>query len=291
MRDHREANRGAGRHDEVLGADQGRRSPDDGDGKDEGPRDLYLEDAVVQLVGKRALGELLRGELGPEADARHARFYSWWARELRMAQVPEEAAETDRLAAAWAERMIARLAAERGRLRLAGAAPAIRGVSEVPAAPYEAGDAAEREPGSLRGCVDASLRSRWAPLVDLAAAAGVGRELWDEPCAELIAIPDDLPRARYLALRVAGDSMTPLLHAGDRVLVKVGARPVRDAVVVARRPDDGYVIKRVSHLAPDAIELASLNPDYPPFWLRRDQRLLVGTVVMRWCAHEAAVMR
>src|SRR5438067_6727057 len=90
------------------------------------------------------------------------------------------------------------------------------------------------------------------PLYDLAVAAGVGRELWDEaPDAWLAlgaSLGDDvarLPAGSHLALRIAGDSMEPLMHTGDTVLVARG-RPLRaGTVVVARQPDDGYVCKRV----------------------------------------------
>ena len=125
-----------------------------------------------------------------------------------------------------------------------------------------------------------------APRFDLGIAAGAGRVLWDEPCDSWVSIPPELPRGRYVALTVKGDSMLPLLHSGDIVLVKLGPDAVRDTVVVARRPDDGYVVKRVGRVTPAQLELVSLNPDFPtPIIVDRDEGAVTGTVVLRWCGH------
>jgi phage repressor protein C with HTH and peptisase S24 domain len=94
-----------------------------------------------------------------------------------------------------------------------------------------------------------------------------------------------LPDARYLALRVVGTSMAPMLRSGDVVLVRADARG-RDVragrVVVARHPDDGYVCKRVQAVGAREVVLASLEPGHPPVRLPRDPALVVGTVVAAW---------
>jgi phage repressor protein C with HTH and peptisase S24 domain len=125
--------------------------------------------------------------------------------------------------------------------------------------------------------------------VDLAVAAGVGRELWDEPAEAWLALAPSLgvepPPGRYLALRVAGDSMEPVMHTGDTVLVALG-RPLRPgAVVVARRPEEGYVCKRVRALRPRVAELESLAPGREVIRIPRDDQLVVGQVVAVWCHH------
>ena len=117
--------------------------------------------------------------------------------------------------------------------------------------------------GRFAQVVAAAARVRHAPAMDLSVAAGVGRELWDEPCDRWIPLPESAPDGRYVALRVTGDSMVPLLHDGDTILVKLGDEIVPDSVVVARVPDGGYVVKRVGGVAGSRVELASLNPDYP----------------------------
>jgi hypothetical protein len=41
----------------------------------------------------------------------------------------------------------------------------------------------------------------------------------------------------------------------------------------------------VGRLSRRAIELRSLNPEFATFSIPRESALIVGTVVMRWCAH------
>jgi hypothetical protein len=101
-----------------------------------------------------------------------------------------------------------------------------------------------RASGMIADVLDVAARLRAAPRLDLGAAAGVGRDLWDEPCEQWVRVPDDAPVGSYVSLRVVGESMDPLLHTGDSVLVQVGSRSARDTVVLARVPDAGYVVKR-----------------------------------------------
>lgn len=138
--------------------------------------------------------------------------------------------------------------------------------------------------GLLSQVIDSASAAGSAPLLDLAAAAGAGRELWDAECESWIELPrpPELPRGRYVALRISGESMAPLMHSGDVVLVRLGPRLVRDSVIVARRPDDGYVVKRVGAVRRTAIELRSLNPEFAPVIIPRSESLVVGTVVLRW---------
>jgi hypothetical protein len=145
---------------------------------------------------------------------------------------------------------------------------------------------------TVRGTPSAVLARALAegatPAVELAAAAGGGRELWDEPCDRWLELPDGLPPARYLALRVRGDSMAPVMRSGDTVLVRLdggdGGEVQPGCVVIARHPDAGYVCKRVRRVDADGIALDSLAPDGPSFTLPPDGRLVLGTVVMVWRA-------
>ena len=124
------------------------------------------------------------------------------------------------------------------------------------------------------------------PCVDLAAAAGAGRELWDEPAERWVALPPGpgVPRTRALALRIAGESMAPLLRSGDTVLVELGSSLARGRVVVARHPgvEDGYLCKRVERVGRRELLLASLDPAYGTVTIPRDERLIVGTVRLVW---------
>lgn len=139
--------------------------------------------------------------------------------------------------------------------------------------------------GSPVHVLDVAASERASPVVELGVAAGVGRELWEEPCDTWIELPNDVPNGRYVSLRIIGDSMEPLMHTGDTVLVRVGDPVKKNAVIVARHPEDGYVCKRVAALRPRTIELASLDASRAPITIPRDDRLVVGTVVMVWCSH------
>ena len=123
---------------------------------------------------------------------------------------------------------------------------------------------------------------RSAPLFDMAVAAGGGRELWEEECDSWIALPDDIPDSRYLALRVAGESMRPLLRPRDVILIQLDAHPAVDDIVVARRADDGYVVKRVAGIRANGLELESLNPEYESILISAGERPVLGTVVARF---------
>src|SRR5262249_36808327 len=117
---------------------------------------------------------------------------------------------------------------------------------------------------------------RTAPLVELGVAAGTGRELLDEPCDTRGAPPPDTPAGRYVALRVVGDSMRPLLHSGDVVLVALDASLAAGAVVVARHPEHGYVVKRMGRPGAWGTPLESLNPAYPPLMLPPRPGAVIG---------------
>lgn len=116
----------------------------------------------------------------------------------------------------------------------------------------------------------------------LAIAAGAGLELWDVECSATVDVPEDVARGRYVALRVSGDSMEPLIHSGDLVLVRLDERAVSGTVVVARDPDHGYVVKEVGRLTASGIELRSLNPTYPVLRFGHGAGTVLGTVVLRW---------
>jgi SOS-response transcriptional repressor LexA len=220
-------------------------------------------DQLVALVGKH-LG-LRRGN-SPFDDPR---YLGWLTRELRKRppSAEEWSGETIR---AMRERVLEHGMALRFSVVVHRGACAERG-SVIKAPIGEAVDAAARE-----GCM---------PVVEESVAAGVGRELWDEACERWMERPRELAPARYVAVPVSGDSMRPLMHAGDVVAVKLGPRVRRETVVVARTADDGYVVKCVGEVRRDAIQLTSLNPRYAPIWISRQTNAVLGTVVWRACAH------
>lgn len=229
-------------------------------------RDFITEDVVdflVELVGRRAYERM------DPMDPRNIPFLEWLAREARLRQTAAERRETERQAVLFAERVRRRIAAVHAGDRLR-----VRCVDEAPVS----------YPGADDGA--AAVHERTKPWWDLAVAAGSSRELWDEPPTGFVELPEDLEDGRYVALSVAGDSMAPLLHTGDTILVRLGPELVTDHVIVARHPERGYVVKQVGRVNSMRIELLSLNADYAPLEIPNDAGLVLGTVVLRWCPHE-----
>jgi SOS-response transcriptional repressor LexA len=223
--------------------------------------DEVLADLAIDAIGGATVPALIEEIEDPVLARAQERFFDWLARDLRLRQRAAERVEATERAMLFADQMIARLAATRAHVQMIDAAPA-----------------------SVSRRVASSDLGRWAPLADLAVAAGTGRELWDQECESVVEIPAHSPAGRYVALRVAGDSMTPLLHSGDTVLVKLGPDVSRDSIVVARC-DDGYVVKRVGRIERRELELVSLNPSFPPMRVARETDRVLGTVVLRWCGH------
>jgi SOS-response transcriptional repressor LexA len=207
------------------------------------------------------------GEHGLDpGDAANATFHEWLARDARAGQRSAERRATEARAERFARRMQAIVLGTRLGVAMTLDAPVVRETRH---------DRVVRVVGE-----------RLVPWPELGVAAGVGRELWDEPCERWVELPHTLATGgKYVALTVSGSSMEPALHAGDVVLVSVGGGVRRDSIVVARRPEEGYVVKAVGRLTRRAIELRSLNPEFATFSIPRDEALIVGTVVMRWCAH------
>lgn len=208
-------------------------------------RNEWERDTVVWLAGRRIEAQ---EDIEP---GRHPGFDAWRA-----------AAEREAAAARFAARV---------RARVASAGRGVRLIDRPP------------EPVHAETALASTLGA--APLVELGVAAGTGRELLEEPCEAWVALPPGVPSGRYVALRVVGDSMTPLLHSGDVVLVDLDGTVATGAVVVARHPDHGYVVKRVGRARAWGLPLESLNPAYPMLVLSPGAGTLIGPVVLRWCGH------
>lgn len=234
------------------------------------PRD----ERMATLRGQQLLAELAARAEMERSDSPYfadERVVGWLARETSSSHRSSEGWSATRIRAA-ATRLRARAEAARLKVRLVAGPP-----------PVERAAAS----GMIADVLDAARTMRAAPRLDLGAAAGVGRDLWDEPCEQWVKVPDDAPAGSYVSLRVVGESMDPLLHTGDSVLVQVGSTVARDTVVLARVPDAGYVVKKVGKVTRAQLELQSLNESFPPIVVPRDERTIVGTVVLRWCPHGA----
>jgi hypothetical protein len=229
---------------------------------------------MATLRGQQLLAELAARAEMERSDSPYyvdERVVGWLAREVASPHRSGDDWSAPRIHSA-AARLRARAEAARLKVRLvAGAPPVVHAAA----------------PGMIADVLDVARAMRAAPRLELGAAAGVGRDLWDEPCEQWVHVPDDAPPGSYVSLRVVGESMDPLLHTGDSVLVQVGSAVVRDTVVLARVPDAGYVVKKVGKVTRAQLELQSLNDAFPPIVVPRDERTIVGTVVLRWCPHGA----
>lgn len=240
-----------------------------------------VADRLVQLCAERqatitlsALSEssLAAGNGGSlhSAEVPDAAFHHWRAQEVRACQsIPARRHDVEQ-AATFVVKLVAARRAQEAKLPVTYGAPMVQSIEQ---------------PRALATAVDEYATTRVAPVADFAVAAGTGREMWDEPCTSVLELPEGVPSANYLAVSVHGDSMLPLLHSGDTLLVKRSTEWRKGALVVAHRPDHGYVVKQVGHVTTSAVELTSFNAAYPSVLVPRDTQLLVGDVVLRWCPH------
>ena len=214
----------------------------------------------------RLVGRQLESDNDVDQDISE-RFLKWLANESRSNQTSLERSNTERAAIEFATRMGPRI-------------KALRIDRRMPRQPLR-----RRPAAAICGLGDAigiASISHCVPLLDMSVAAGAGRALWDEPCEEWIELPLTLPDSRYVALRVSGSSMEPVLESGDVILVKLDASPAEDDLVVAQRSENEYVVKRVAGISDFAIDLESLNPSFERFSLPRRKGAILGTVIARF---------
>jgi SOS-response transcriptional repressor LexA len=198
------------------------------------------------------------------------KFLSWLAKDLRSGLNGEERAKDGRDAQRFAARALNGIAVRRAEKGLP-----LRKLRERPASVI----------ATVAQALPAASADHCATILDLAVAAGEGREIWDEPCDSWLQLPDDIPSGRYVALRVAGDSMTPVLRPREVILIQLDALPRIDDLIVARLPDQSHVVKRVASIREGRIELASFNPEYESIFVPHSPSPVVGTVIARF-THE-----
>ena len=195
------------------------------------------------------------------------RFLFWLANDLRAGLGSTQRSTDEREAAEFARRALTRVKVRLAEKRLP------RGQLRERSASLSA---------TLAHSIPAAARERCATMLDLAVAAGSGRELWDEPCDRWLELPDDVPSGRYVALRVAGDSMAPVLGPREVILIDLDSSPRVDDLVVARLPDQSHVVKRIAAMKGSTMELASFNREYESIFVARDPSPVVGTVIARF---------
>jgi SOS-response transcriptional repressor LexA len=218
-------------------------------------------DDLMSAVGRET--ELSDNELTYQGE----QFLLWLANDLRSGLDREQRSQDERDATEFAHRALTRL-----QIRLAEKRLPRRQLRERSATVN----------ATLVHAIPAASKERCATILDLAVAAGSGRELWDEPCDRWLELPDDVPSGRYVALRVAGDSMAPVLDPREVILIQLDVTPRVDDLVVARLPDQSHVVKRVAAMKGATMELASFNPEYESIFVAREPSPVVGTVIARF---------
>lgn len=124
------------------------------------------------------------------------------------------------------------------------------------------------------------------PRLPLGAAAGPGALGDDERAFDSFRFSrgwlreQGLSNAQLHAIRVQGDSMEPVLHDGDEILVDRGQRALRDGIHVVR-VGDALMVKRLAASGPGRATLLSQNIAYPPVEVSLDELEIVGRVVWK----------
>ncbi len=216
------------------------------------------EDAIARILGEHILADPVKFPMDE-------RVLVWAAQQAASRQTWDDRMTTAREAQGWAIRIRCRTIAERLEQRL-------------PVSSYYPHSALVR--GRTSMVRKAAHEIGQVPLVETAVAAGEGSDLLDELSETWVELPSRIPKGDYIALPVIGDSMEPLLHRRDVVVVKLGPDIARDTVIVARK-NDGYVVKYVSKLTDREIELSSLESSYASFAIPRTDNRVVGTVIAR----------
>lgn len=89
-----------------------------------------------------------------------------------------------------------------------------------------------------------------------------------------------LEDAQLSTVIVEGDSMEPLLRAGDEVLVDRAPRPFRDGIHVVRL-EESLLVKRVAAQGGGRFSLLSQNLAYPPIEVGAGDFTIIGRVVWK----------
>ena len=154
------------------------------------------------------------------------------------------------------------------------------GVSEA-----ELGGPEEKSYGSARPAVQGP---EWVdvPRLPISASAGPGRSNEGEEPFDNFRFSrrwlreQGLDAAQLSAITVEGDSMEPLMKAGDEVLVDRATQPFRDGIHVVR-VEDTLLVKRVAAQGGGRLLLLSENQVYPPIEVSAPDIEIVGRVIWK----------
>ena len=215
-----------------------------------------------------------------------------------LAQVELAVALGDR----YNQQMISNVERERRNLRFDGAVKVaqelnvsldyLAGLTDdpTPAAQLLAGGARAQEPLYVIAEATADYHPtdrRPVELLEVASAAGVGAEVYDETPVGLLWFRNDWLNSHFIdpkqshIISVRGDSMHPTLPDGCSILVDLNRREPHEDCIYVMRTEEGLVVKRLGLDEQGRWEIRSDNPDW------ESHLMLYGTDIVgevRWSA-------
>lgn len=146
----------------------------------------------------------------------------------------------------------------------------LMGGSETPPILHEAGsEGTYGAKPSLR--VDPKTKVRYVPLLSWAQAGHYDLAHSDEAYDYTGVVAFDVKDSRAFALEIEGDSMSPELQPGDRVIVAPSWTPRAGDTVIARTVDGDVYCKLYERQAGGKFRLISINQKYPAIELDADE--------------------
>ena len=131
----------------------------------------------------------------------------------------------------------------------------------------------------------ASGRSPQGPAIPVIGLAQAGNEGFFDDAGfpvgvgwEEVRVPDARDKNLY-ALEIAGDSMSPVLRRGDRVVVAPNQSVRKGDRVVVKTTGGEIMAKELFKLTQTTIELVSLNTDYEDRTLNKTEILWIARII------------
>ncbi|HEX8310118.1 MAG TPA: S24 family peptidase [Chthoniobacteraceae bacterium] len=117
----------------------------------------------------------------------------------------------------------------------------------------------------------AGTKARYLPLLSWAQAGALGAGHVDDAYDYTGVLAFDVSDRKAFALEIRGDSMSPGINEGDRVIVCPGWEPRAGDTVVARTVDGDVYCKVLQRRVGEKFVLISENPKHGPIELSRDE--------------------
>src|ERR1035437_3135065 len=128
----------------------------------------------------------------------------------------------------------------------------------------------------------------YIPIYDIRAAAGHGCIVDEETIIDRFAFKLDWfnknicgSKSDLVIFTAHGESMEPTIKNGDLIMIDTSGKKIRDGIFVIRF-DNSLLVKRLSLMPKDKLQIKSDNPDHPTFEVdlkEEDSFAVIGRVV------------